>query len=193
MASVAHGWAGILFAALRWREAGGEEPAALRERLDELAGLARFRGTSAVWPLRAAGPDRSTRVGWCHGSAGYAHLWVLAHRLYGEERYLRLAAASAASVWVAFDSGGRRNGSLCCGHAGEAYALLGLYRHTGDAVWLERARRLAEAAAAGARRTELRSSLYKGDVGIALLAEELSQPELSCTPVFDNERWRNSP
>jgi serine/threonine-protein kinase len=188
---IAHGWAGIVYAALRWREATGDEPPGAYERLDELAALSLSRGRTAAWPPRTTGGDGVARVGWCHGSAGHAHLWVLAHRLYEEERFFRLAVGAATHVWETWKSGARRNGSICCGHAGEAYALLGLYRHTGEAAWLLRARTLGEAAAASGR-TELRGSLYKGDVGIALLAADLCDPGLSCTPVFEAESWRGS-
>jgi hypothetical protein len=33
-----------------------------------------------------------------------------------------------------------------------------------------------------------RDSLYKGDVGVALLAAELGAPEHACMPLFGSER-----
>jgi hypothetical protein len=62
---------------------------------------------------------------------------------------------------------------LCHGTAGNAYALLGLWRRTGDDLWLERARAFAMHAAA---QSEARAgsvgrgwhSLYTGDEGVAL-------------------------
>ncbi|HEY0546416.1 MAG TPA: lanthionine synthetase LanC family protein [Pyrinomonadaceae bacterium] len=188
---IAHGWAGILYSSLRWREATGTEFDGTLEKLGELANLAKWNGASVAWPLRMgdSANDRSPRTGWCHGSAGYVLLWTLAHRILGGEHFLRLAEGAANHVWDSLDSIKRVNGSLCCGYTGQGYALLGLYRHTGNPLWLDRAETLCERAALLAHRTERRASLYKGDVGIALLAEELSQPELSCMPMFEAERW----
>jgi hypothetical protein len=32
-------------------------------------------------------------------------------------------------------------------------------------------------------------SLYKGNLGVALLAEEIEHPAWSAMPVFESERW----
>jgi serine/threonine-protein kinase len=188
---IAHGWAGILYATLRWREAARTEVAGLVERLYELADVGMWRGSTVAWPLRSARHlhDRSPRIGWCHGSAGYVHLWTLAHRNFGDQRFIRLAEGAANHIWESLDATSPVNGSLCCGYAGQGYALLSLYRQTGDAIWLRRAAVLAERAAVLAHRAERRASLFKGDIGIALLIEELTQPELSCTPLFEAEGW----
>jgi serine/threonine-protein kinase len=66
--------------------------------------------------------------------------------------------------------------------------MLNLYRHTGDGAWLDRARALAEDAARTIGRWSLRrDSLYKGEIGVALLLADLERPELSCMPLFDRE------
>ena len=62
---------------------------------------------------------------------------------------------------------------LCHGTAGNAYALLALWRRTGDEQWLERARAFAQHAAAqvekrAARLGHGRHSLFTGDEGVAL-------------------------
>ena len=77
--------------------------------------------------------------GWCNGACGYVFLWTLAHRLLGDPRYLELAQGAAWRSWDAPE----QNVTLCCGLAGRAYALLNLYRHTNETVWLDRARDLA--------------------------------------------------
>ena len=69
---------------------------------------------------------------------GYVFLWTLAHRLLGRPEHLDLAVGAA---FEACDSP-EGAGTLCCGLAGRGYAALNLYRHTGDAVWLDRARDL---------------------------------------------------
>ena len=77
---MAHGWAGYLYATLRWcRSAGTARPDGLEERLAELAGCARSWGRGLRWPWRDGGASPgSTMPGWCNGSAGFVHLWTLA-------------------------------------------------------------------------------------------------------------------
>jgi hypothetical protein len=91
----------------------------------------------------------------------------------------------------------RQIGNLCCGFGGQAYALLNLYKHTGDKAWLHRAQAQAQRAARSilempgegdykelAVRAE---SLYKGELGVAVLAAELDRPEFSAMPFFEGE------
>lgn len=186
----AHGWAGYLFAILRWSEASGMTlPANLGERLDQLAALARPAGRGIRWPHEAGAtaPDSALAASWCNGAAGHVHLWTLAHCLLSDDRYERLAQLAA---WSAYTGQRAAPGDLCCGHAGRAYALLSLYRHNGDTAWVARARVLAEQAAQSVRlHTLRRDSLYKGEVGVALLAAELEAPEHACMPLFASEGW----
>jgi serine/threonine-protein kinase len=186
---VAHGWAGLLYALLRWSDATGANPPAIIEhRLCELADCAQLTRRGARWLVQSQSPPISL-PGWCNGSAGYVHLWTLAHRINREPRYLDLAERAAMD---ALEGSGGGN-ALCCGFAGQAYAQLSLYQHTGDLCWLEQARTLTEKACALAnamsgRRTEyLPHSLYKGDVGIAVLAAEIMNPEAAFMPFFDRE------
>jgi serine/threonine-protein kinase len=192
----AHGWAGILYAMLCWCRASGQAvPSFVGERLEQLAQCAQpfGRGLRWRWHTRERGQGGLTDYmpGWCNGTAGFVHLWTLAHESFGTERYLSLAEQTAWDVWdtaSAFDN-------LCCGMAGQAYALLDLYTHTGQSAWLRRARELtARAAIAGKGRHDelaLRSeSLYKGDLGVAVLAVELSKPEWASMPLYAREGWR---
>lgn len=186
---VAHGWAGILYAALRWSESSGASlPAMIGERLEELAGLATPVGRGMRWPSAIGDHSGSgLEASWCNGAAGFVHLWTLAHRLLGEQQYDRLASGAA---WAAFEAP-QANGTLCCGLAGRAYALLNLYKHGGDRVWLYRARDLAECAAVSSRASSFRrDSLYQGLTGVALLAADLGCPQHSCMPLFESEGWR---
>jgi serine/threonine-protein kinase len=191
---MAHGWAGYLYATLRWcRAAGTSRPERLRERLDQLGECAQpwGRGLRWRWYGVEAGDRRGTTVmpGWCNGSAGFVFLWTLAHRELGDPAFAALAEGTAWNTWEAPDGGG----SLCCGLAGRAYALLNFWRHTGGPEWLDRARDLADRAAQDIARTservEREDSLYKGAVGVALLAAELARPESAAMPLFEEEGW----
>jgi serine/threonine-protein kinase len=188
---IAHGWAGLLYATLLWhRSARTELPVQTQKHLEELAALTEPIGRGARWKwLLDPDPGHKTyqyMPGWCNGSSGYIHLWTLAHRVFGDDRYLNLAEQAAWNAWE--EAGGIHN--LCCGLAGCAYGLLNLFRYTGENVWLERARVLAERAATAGGKSDLPSySLYKGMLGVAVLAADLARPQQSCMPFFEREGW----
>ncbi len=181
---MAHGWAGFLYATLQWsRISGGSIPDNLGRRLDELCDLAIPVGRGLVWPwmLRASG-DPLTMPGWCHGSTGHLLLWSLAHEMLDDARWLELAEGAAWNVWEAPDLAP----TMCCGLVGRAYALLNFYRHTGDRVWLDRARTLGErAASGGAMPPDYPRSLFKGEFGLAVLAADLEVPDQAVMPFVE--------
>lgn len=184
----AHGWAGYLTAVLRWADAtSSPPPPGVDERLDELASLALPAGRGLRWPYDTAHvpPPGGLEASWCNGAAGYVELWTRAYRRHPDERDLQLATGAA---WTASDSPADVAGDLCCGHAGRAYALLAQYRMTGEHEWLARARVLADRAAervlAGCLRPD---SLYKGHVGVAILAAELDEGVAAAMPLFGSE------
>lgn len=192
---IAHGWAGILYATLCWnRSSGAELPAKIEERLEQLMECAEPAGRGLRWPWVLAkgrqGGAPSYMPGWCNGTAGHIFLWTLAHRILQNEAYLGLAERAAWHTWESSDS----ITNLCCGLAGQAYGLLNLYKHSGETIWLDRARTLACRAAAWDTDNYLAmklapESLYKGEIGVALLASELSAPETACMPFFESEGW----
>lgn len=181
---MAHGWAGFLYAALQWcAVSGADPPSGVERRLAELAALAIPTGRGLEWPWTLGGPgEPPTMPGWCNGSCGYVFLWTLAHRLLGDLRYMDLAQGAGWSSWESPEQAG----TLCCGLAGRSYALLDLHRHTGDAAWLDRARALAlRAARHGTMPSEYPHGLYKGELGLAVLAADLEQPEWARMPFFE--------
>ncbi len=192
---IAHGWAGILYAALTWhRSCGAELPRQVEERLHQLMEWAQPSGRGVRWPWvlpqGRQGSAATYMPGWCNGSAGYIFLWTAAHRVFHDDAYLRLAERAAWHAWESTDS----ISNLCCGLAGQAYGLVNLYKHTGESVWLDRARELASRAAAWdtnnyAALKMAPASLYKGETGVAVLAAELSAPEAACMPFFEPEGW----
>lgn len=181
---IAHGWAGFAYATLQWcRVAGHPVPQRLEQRLDELAALALPHGRGLEWPWLLNRPgEPMTMAGWCNGTCGYVFLWTLAHRVLGRMRYLDLAHSAALRTWDAEDPAE----TLCCGLAGRGYALLNIYRTTGDAVWADRARDLVRRAMRGAQaEDEFAHSLYKGRFGLAVLAAELDHPDEASMPLFE--------
>jgi eukaryotic-like serine/threonine-protein kinase len=182
---VAHGWAGVAFAMLRFAPVSLEPaPAEVSEMLAELELLAVRDGSRAWWQR---GPDDDVVwPGWCHGSPGYAMLWAQAHRVLPSDRYLELAAMAAEHAW----SEPAPMGHLCCGCAGQAYAFLCLHRLTGEGRYADRARTMLDRAIDFIGTPGMtQNSLYKGDVGVALLEAELEEPFLSAMPMFESEGW----
>ena len=185
----AHGWAGYLYALLRWAEARGGAPAdGLEGRLDELASMGAPVGRGLRWPSENARPaaENSLAATWCNGSAGFVHLWLAAERVVARGDLVPLAEAAAWTAYETVESGG----DLCCGTAGRAYALLALHQRTGEPEWVDRARILADRGARLVREHALRpDSLYKGQMGVAVLAAELAEPEWAAMPLFAREGW----
>jgi hypothetical protein len=184
---IAHGWAGVLYATLRWLNVTGQPPApAVIDRLGELQLIAQSAGKGLRWPQQsgAPAPHRRPATGWCHGSAGYVHLWNLADAIWPDSSYRDLAERTA---WHTWEAPALTGASLCCGYGGQAYALLNMYRRTDDPAWCTRASSLVERAAGPGRRTLRSNSLYAGDVGIALLAAEVQRPDIAGMPVFEAE------
>lgn len=188
---IAHGWAGNLYALLRWHEAAKTPvPDTIEPRLAQLAALGEPHRRGLRWRRRiTTGTARvgDYMAGWCNGTAGQLFLWVQAHRMFRDERYF---AAAHGAAWATFAADESPH-DLCCGFAGRAYALLALYRHTGEREWLARAVQLAEMAV---RRVQdgpqpWPDSLYKGAVGVAVLAADLARPELAAMPFFESEGW----
>lgn len=195
---IAHGWSGILYATLRWCQATGQPiPAAVEPRLRQLADCAEPAGHGLRWRRKNARHSRDGRrhdrdagidylSGWCNGSAGHIFLWTLAHRLFGDADYLALAEGAAWHAWEDAES----VGDLCCGLAGRAYGLLNLYKYSGEVQWLHRGQELAVRAADVVQKVALRrDGLYKGEVGVAVLAADLSRPQEACMPFFEGEGW----
>jgi eukaryotic-like serine/threonine-protein kinase len=186
---VAHGWAGICYAALLWSEVSGDAlPAHIHDRLENLVDLAEDSGHGVRWPTKVdkkhSAHGGSYMESWCHGAPGYVHLWTAAFRALREPIYLQIAERAAWTAWEALES----PGSLCCGYAGRAYALLSLYRHTGDRGWVSRAAKLSERAVETCERDpRMVYSLFKGALGAAVLMEDLNVPERASFPLFERE------
>lgn len=191
---IAHGWAGLLYATCCWCSLTRTPlPNAFAMRASELADCAEpiDRGLRWIWGTNADG--NTYMPGWCNGSAGYVFLWDEAYRATANTSYLDLAEGAAWNVWES----GIAGPSLCCGAAGQAYALLRWYRRSRDAVWLTRARELANLGVIAAGEMHGRApaegnywhpeSLYKGDVGVAALAADLDRPEYARMPMFECE------
>jgi serine/threonine-protein kinase len=181
---VAHGIAGQLYATLIWSEvAAGTVPSQVVESLHWLADQAGKLGRRIQFPMRY-NQQGSNLESWCHGSPGFVHLFAAAHRKLGGDFWLELLEGCAWGTWY---SSGRHGGSLCCGDAGRAYALLSAWRSTGDSVWRERAQTLARQAMVLNQETRF-YSLYKGKLGAEVLASDMNDTARASMPLFELDR-----
>lgn len=146
---------------------------------------ARLGDGQAWWPL--GGHNVDVWTGWCHGSSGYVLLWTYAQRFFADQELAPLAVMAGEHAWAQRPAD---TGHLCCGSAGQGYAFLALHRLTGDGAYVDRARqRLDHAVGFVGTRAMSPDSLYKGDLGVALLEVELSDPFLAAMPLFEPEGW----
>lgn len=177
----AHGWVGLLDASLRASTTLGiEAPAAMLTRLAELATFMEIRRGEASWPV-AAGHPAARCGGWCNGAAGHVSFWCRVHEWSGDADHLDIAVASAATMIA--ESSAVPN--LCCGSAGKVLAALTLFRTTRERRWIDAAlTSLDEAARLRGERTppmiqldRVPLSVYKGDLGVAVAAAAVLDPE----------------
>ena len=170
-----HGFAGNVFPALRGAHMlPADLVAAYAQRTEHTLRATVLRDAGlANWPDRLPLPGENpatTRVQDCHGAPGI--LCRLPTHMVPALDDLLLEAGELA--WRAGPL--VKGAGLCHGTAGNGYAFLKLYRRSGDARWLERARAFAmhaigqcdRAAAAYGQR---RYSLWTGDPGVALFAQ----------------------
>jgi hypothetical protein len=135
-------------------------------------------GAQANWrpELVDAGDAKKKLVQLCHGAPGFV---ICLADLPGTALDDLLVAAGE-TVWAA---GPLTKGSnLCHGTGGNGYALLKLYRRTGDARWLERARAfamhgIAQTREHAARYGQGRYSLWTGDPGFAIYLHDCLRGE----------------
>jgi len=143
----AHGLMGILYALLHYQEsleALGEMHTViqcLRYVLDQEGDAVGNHGPHGFY--RNTLDSRHTPlVQWCHGSAGAVFLFAKAHEVLRDDVYFHAARRAGEIVWR---YGLLKKGpGLCHGISGNGYALLRLYRLTGEEVYLNRAFRFAQ-------------------------------------------------
>jgi hypothetical protein len=170
-----HGYAGNMLALLRgWQWLDRAQQAQVAGAVPRtLARNARGADIGANWPAVADDRVPLQLVQYCHGAAGMVA--VFADCPFSTPELERLLRAGGELVWQA---GPLAKGSnFCHGTAGNGYAFLKLYKRTGDAVWLDRARAFAMTAIAQCREAreaygQGRYSLWTGDLGLACYLQD---------------------
>ena len=138
-----------------------------------LRATARFEDGAVNWPpgTYAPRPGRPKMLmQWCHGAPGI----VTGLADFPPQRSLEMDAMLVGAGHAVWKAGPLAKGyGLCHGTAGNGYAFLKLYRRTGDALWLERARAFAMHSIAQRDRVRQqvgqgRYTLWTGDPGLAI-------------------------
>jgi Lanthionine synthetase C-like protein len=166
----AHGFAGHMLALLHgwhWLDpAQRERIEAMTMRTLSLNAMESAEGVN--WP--AGAEDEAPKlVQWCHGAPGM--VTSFADAPFSSPELERLLIGAGELIWRAGPLA--KGPNLCHGTAGNGYAFLKLFKRTGEARWLERARAFAMAAidqVEDARRRYRRGrySLWTGDAGVAV-------------------------
>jgi len=118
-------------------------------------------GTVNWSPIYPAKPELKPLVQWCHGSPGIINSLKLypKNSLHTEQ----LLVKAGELVWKA---GPLTKGvGICHGTDGNGFALLQLYKRTGDERWLQRARKFAMHCL---DQRSHKFTLFTGDIGFAL-------------------------
>jgi hypothetical protein len=170
-----HGFAGNAYALLEGAAVlDAERREALFSRcVATLRAFAQLEGDAANWPPATAAPPPGRPrllMQWCHGAPGIVTAFAGLPPGYSAELDALLVAGGEAT-WRAGPLA--KGPGLCHGTAGNGYALLKLYRRTGDSRWLARARAFAMHAIAQCERQWAqhgrgRPTLWTGDLGVAV-------------------------
>jgi lantibiotic modifying enzyme len=165
-----HGFAANVISIIKGRKLLDPETVTLVASLaaDTLEKTANVEGDYANWPPDVRGGN--LLVQHCHGAPGMINC-LADLPTNANDNFNGLLIKAGELNWRA---GPLIKGSnLCHGTAGNGYAFLKLYRRTGDAKWLQRARAFAMHAIEQSERHareygQRRYSLWTGDLGLAV-------------------------
>lgn len=166
-----HGFAGNMLPLLRgWDWLTPGQRAVIADAVPRtLAAHAVHSALGAAWPAVVPSSRSPVLCQHCHGAPGM--VTAFAEAPFSAPDFEALLLRGGELTW---NAGPLAKGSnLCHGTGGNGYALLKLYKRTGDPLWLERARAFAMIAIDQVRDARAtfgrgRYSLWTGDVGLAV-------------------------
>jgi hypothetical protein len=175
-----HGFAGHMLPLLRgWEWLQEAECEQIGSAIERTLAVTAFESEQGVnWPALASRRERPRLVQYCHGAPGIVA--TFADSPVRTPELGRLLARAGELVWHAGPLA--KGGGLCHGTGGNGYAFLKLWRSTGDAIWLERARAFAMNAIAQCREARRhygrgRYTLWTGDLGLAVFLHDCLRGE----------------
>ncbi|XP_018851069.1 lanC-like protein GCR2 [Juglans regia] len=137
------------------------------------------------------GSESDRLVHWCHGAPGIALTLVKAAEAFGADEFLQAAVEAGEVVW---HRGLLKRVGICHGISGNAYVFLSLFRLTGNAKYLYRAKAFAcflldraqklisEGKMHGGDRPY---SLFEGMGGMAYLFLDMTEPSETRFPGYE--------
>jgi len=179
----AHGLAGIVYILMQCADSlSSIDLTLIRRTVDYLLTL-RFPSGNCPSSL---GSQTDRLVHWCHGAPGWIYMFITAHKLFNDDKFLSAAVDCAEVVWR---RGLLRKGyGLCHGTTGNGYALLALYNHTKDLKHLYRALKFGDwcldYGKHGCRIADRPYSLFEGMAGTIYFLTDLLNPSEAKLPAF---------
>ena len=166
-----HGFAGNMLPLLHgWDWLTPDQHALVADTVPRtLASHAMRSELGAAWPAVVPSSQTTFLCQHCHGAPGM--VTTFADAPFSTPDFEALLLQGGELTW---NAGPLAKGSnLCHGTGGNGYALLKLYKRTGNPLWLERARTFAMTAIDQVREARAtfgrgRYSLWTGDVGLAV-------------------------
>lgn len=149
MPNFSHGTAGVAYFLASLHQATGrpEFLAAALAGARHLVAIADTRGGVCLIHHHRPGGEDLHYLSWCHGPAGTARLFYRLGQVTGDPTWMDWVRRSARGILASGvperrTPGFWNNVGPCCGSAGVAEFFLGLHRATGEAGYLESARRV---------------------------------------------------
>ncbi|XP_062201471.1 lanC-like protein GCL2 isoform X2 [Phragmites australis] len=182
----AHGLAGIMHVLMHTELRPDEQD----DVKNTLRYMIKNRFPSGNYPS-SEGNESDRLVHWCHGAPGVALTLAKAYEVFHDDHFKQSAAEAAEVIW---NRGLLKRVGICHGVSGNAYVFLSLYRLTGNADYLYRAkafacfllekadRLIAEGAMHGGDRP---FSLFEGKAGMAFLLLDMVNPSESRFPAYE--------
>jgi hypothetical protein len=166
-----HGFAGNMLPLVRgWAWLTPDQRSIISDAVPRTLAAHQIQSKLGVnWPAVVPGNGQVALCQHCHGAPGI--VTTFADAPFSSPGFESLLLKGGDLIWIA---GALSKGpNLCHGTGGNGYALLKLYRRTGEPRWLERARAFAMTAVAQVRGARAafgrgRYSLWTGDLGIAI-------------------------
>lgn len=184
-----HGFAGNMLPLLHgWDWLTPDQRAAVADAVPQtLASHAIRSELGAAWPAIVPSSQTKFLCQHCHGAPGM--VTTFADAPFSTPDFEALLLQGGELTW---NAGPLAKGSnLCHGTGGNGYALLKLYKRTGNPLWLERARAFAMTAMSQVRGARAafgrgRYSLWTGDTGLAVYVWDCitGEPKFSTVDVI---------
>ncbi|XP_031375300.1 lanC-like protein GCR2 [Punica granatum] len=131
----AHGLAGIMHILMHMEL----KPDEVEDVKGTLRYMVKNRFPSGNYPS-SEGSENDRLVHWCHGAPGVALTLVKAAEVFGSKEFLQAAMEAGEVVW---NRGLLKRVGICHGISGNTYVFHSLYRLTGNAEYLYRAKAFA--------------------------------------------------